>query len=217
MKGFKKIETFTDRFPLIGPAFWIASIQYFIAMFVAAVSWPTHYSVLQNTISDLGNTSCGLYSGRYVCSPDYIWMNASFVVLGLTMFIGSALIYHEFRKTMGSTIGFSFMGLAGIGTLLVGLYPENTVGNIHVIGAALPFVLGNIALIVLGLSLDISRFLRSYTTLSGVISLIALVLFITNHYIGLGPGGMERLTANLQTIWLIVFGVYMSRSHFRRR
>lgn len=217
MHGSKKIETFTDRYSLVGPAFWIASLQYFLTMSVVGMNWATHYSVLQNTISDLGNTACGIYDGRYVCSPLHAWMNASFIVLGLTMVIGSTLIYYEFKRTLGSYIGFSFMALAGVGTAVVGLFAENTISNLHEFGAALPFVIGNLALIILGLSLDIPKTLRFYTLVSGVISLIAFVLFITHTYLGIGIGGMERLVAHPQTIWLIVFGIYMSRSHFRTR
>lgn len=215
MKTSKKIQTFNDRYPLVGPAFWIASIQYFITMTIVGMNWATHYSVFKNTISDLGNTACGIYGGRYVCSPLHAWMNASFIVLGITMIIGSTLIYQEFRKTTASWIGFSFMALAGMGTLLVGIFAENTISSLHIAGAALPFVIGNIALLVLGLSLDMPRPLRIYTILSGVVSLIAFVLFITHTYLGIGIGGMERLTAHLQTIWLVVFGIYLSGNRFR--
>ncbi len=217
MRGIKKVETFTDRYPLVGPAFWVASVQYFGVMIVSAMAWATHYSVLNNTISDLGNTACGIYSDRYVCSPDHAWMNASFIVLGLAMVIGSVLIYHEFHKSAATATGFGFMALAGIGTLMVGLVPENSVSSLHEPGAALSFVIGNIGLIVLGISLDIPRSLRFYTIASGAVSLGAFVLFITHAYLGLGIGGMERLVANLQTIWLIVFGIYMSKNHFRTR
>lgn len=215
MGGSKKIETFTDRYPLVGPAFWIASIQFFITQLIVAMAWATHYSTLQNTISDLGNTACGAYSDRYACSPLHTWMNASFITLGITMAIGSVLIYHEFKKTWGSAIGFGFMALAGIGTVLVGLFPENTVSFVHVSGAFLIFFIGNLALLILGLSLDISRPFRIYTLLSGVISLGASLLFVTHSYLGIGIGGMERLAAHPQTIWLTVFGIYMSRNHFR--
>src|SRR5579862_784774 len=213
----KRIETFHDRYPLVGPAFWIASVQFFITMLLVALAWPTHYSILNNTISDLGNTACGVYGGRYVCSPRHAWMNVSFMVLGITMIVGSVLIYHEFRKSRGSTVGFSFMGIGGFGTILVGIFAENTISSLHVIGATLPFVIGNLALMILGFSLDMPRSLRIYTILSGVVSLAASLLFITHHYLGLGIGGMERLAANLQTVWLIVFGIYISKNHFGRK
>lgn len=213
----KRLETFHDKYPLVGPSFWIASIQYFIVMAAVALAWPTHYSVLNNTISDLGNTACGVYGGRYVCSPWHVLMNASFILLGLTMVAGSMLIYNEFKKTNASLVGFSFMGLAGLGTILVGIFAENTIASLHVFGAALPFVLGNVGLLILGYSLEMPRSLRIYTILTGVISLVAFIHFLTGNYLGLGIGGMERLAANLQTIWLIVFGIYISKNHYQNR
>jgi hypothetical membrane protein len=109
------------------------------------------------------------------------------------------------------------MALAGAGTLLVGLFPENTVHILHEIGALLPFLIGNFGLLVLGFSLDIPKTLRYYSLLSGFISLIGLVFFLTRHYLGLGIGGMERVTAYPQTMWLIVFGLYISSNHIKPR
>jgi hypothetical membrane protein len=207
------IKTFTDRYPLIGPMIWILCIQYFIAQLVVARAWSTPYSLLHNPISDLGNTACGLYSGRFVCSPLNGLMNASFIMLGITMAIGSLLIYQEFKESLSSLVGFSFMSLAGIGTLMVGLFPENTLSDVHLAGAILPFLIGNLALIIFSVALPIPKPFQIYTILSGAISLVALVFLLTDHYLSLGIGGMERLTTYPQTIWLIFFGIYISTNH----
>jgi hypothetical membrane protein len=68
-------------------------------------------------------------------------------------------------------------------------------------------------MIILGLVLDLPKNLRLYSVISGAIALGALLLFIINTYLGLGVGGMERIAAYPQTVWLIIFGLYMSRSH----
>lgn len=217
MTMMAKVATFSDRFVFVGPAFWQASIQYYIVQIVVAAAWQPPYSWLHNPISDLGNTGCGSYAQRYVCSPLHATMNASFMILGLTMMLGAILIYQEFKTSQGSWVGFSFMGLAGLGTLLVGLFPENTIASLHFLGALLPFVIGNLGLIVLGLALDLPTGLRRYTLASGFISLTAAGLFVSHHYFVLGVGGMERLATYPQTMWLIVFGVYMSRNHYRSR
>jgi hypothetical membrane protein len=213
----KMIKTFTDRYPLIGPVVWVSSVQYFVIQMIAGQTYKTAYSLRFNTISDLGNTMCGTYSGRYVCSPLHNLMNASFIVLGVTMTSGALLIYQEFRRDTMTLIGFSFMALAGFGTLIVGLFPENTVTFLHTSGASLPFVLGNTALIILGVSLAIPKLLRCYTLLSGIVALTALVFFYTQHYLGIGIGGMERFVAYPQTLWLIVFGLYISSSHIMKK
>lgn len=215
MQSFKRIATFTDKYPLVGPTFWVVCIQYFITQFVVALSWSVPYSWRANTISDLGNTACGAYAGRFVCSPLHDWMNASFIVLGLTMIARSLFIYQEFRENSGSKTGFSFMGLAGFGTILVGIFPENVSADFHILGAGLAFLIGNIALLIFGTFLDVSKKFKIYTIVSGVITLAALILFVTKNYEGLGRGGMERVVSYPQTLWLIMFGIYMSRSRFR--
>ncbi len=213
MRPAKMVQIFTDRYPFFGPAIWILSIQYFITQVVVAHAWIMHYSLASNAISDLGNTVCGSYGGRYVCSPLHSLMNASFIMLGLTMATGAWLIYQEFQESIGSLVGFSLMAIAGVGTVVVGLFPENTVSSLHIFGAALPFLLGNIGLVVLGRTLDLPKALRLFTLISGVVSLVALALLVSHHYLGIGFGGMERLTAYPQTLWLIVFGIYISHTH----
>jgi hypothetical membrane protein len=213
----KRIEIFTDRYPFLGPLFWMVSVQYYLIQILVAQAWTKPvYSISANTISDLGNTACGTYAGHLVCSPLHGLMNISFITLGLTMIAGSVLIYHEFKESRPNAFGFGAMAVAGVGTLLVGAFAENTVVTLHELGAALPFLVGNIGIIILGLSLGLPPALRIYTLLSGVLALTALAFFTTHAYLGLGIGGMERLTAYPQTTWLIVFGIYMSRSRFKR-
>jgi hypothetical membrane protein len=215
-----------------GPILWVASIQYFIIQVIVATAYIGGYSWTQNTISDLGNTSCAI-SGTYAtshsghgvsphtkiaCSQLYLNMNISFIVLGCTMLSGAFYT----RKLFGSgrliTAGFVCLGLAGIGTILVGLYPENTVSALHTMGAALPFVLGNLGTGLLGISLtQLPRPLRIFTIACGTIGLAALTLFLVHTYLDLGPGGMERLTAYPQTIWLIVCGVYLLKYPHRHK
>ncbi len=211
------IKTFTDRYPYVGPLFWMVSVQYYIVQIIVASAWLIPYSLLHNTISDLGNTACGIYDGRQVCSPLHGLMNASFIILGITMMAGATLIYQEFTENKGSAVGFSFMAVAGFGTLLVGLFPENTVHALHTLGAFLPFLIGNVGMVVLGLSLDIPKTLKLYTLISGIVSLLALGLFVNNIYLGLDIGGMERIVAYPQTLWLIVFGIYISSNHMRAK
>jgi hypothetical membrane protein len=216
MKMSNRIRTFTDKYPLVGPTFWIVSLQYFITQLIVAKAWDLPYSFSQNTISDLGNSACGVYSDRFVCSPLFAYMDASFIVLGATMIAGSTLIYQEFRKNTGNLVGFIFMALAGLGTMMVGIFSENENATLHALGAALPFLLGNVALLIFSYSLGLGRKFRYYTRLSALVALVALVFFVSKHYLGLGQGGMERLVAHPQTVWLILFGIYMSRNHFRK-
>ena len=197
----------------LGLVVWVLCTQYYMIQIIAAVVWKVPYSLTQNTISDLGNTACGVYGGRFVCSPLHGLMNASFVVLGGLMIVGSILLYRGFRKDLTGLIGFTLIAVAGLGTILVGLFPENTIRMLHIVGAALPFVLGNLGLLFFGFTSSMPTPLRFCALISGIVSIAALVLFMTNYYLGIGIGGMERIVAYPQTIWLIVFGVYMLRAH----
>lgn len=212
----RKVVIFRNRHPLLGPIFWLLSVQYFVTQVVVAAAWTAPFSLARNAISDLGNTACGQYADRMVCSPLHDWMNASFILIGITIILGSFLISDDFRQNMASRIGFYCMGLAGLGTIFVGIFPENTVSFMHFIGAALPFFFGNVALVIFSYSLGLPPGFRYFTRLLGIVALIAFVLFFLDHYLGFGMGGMERLVAYPQTIWLIVFGWYISADHYRQ-
>lgn len=211
----KRIAIFTNKYPLVGPTFWIATVHYFVVQIIAAAYWLTPFSLRDNPISDLGNSACGEYAMRYVCSPLYTWMNASFILLGLLMIAGSTLIDEGFRRSKGSHIAFILMGLAGFGAVLVGMFPENTIPALHFIGAILAILVGNIAVLMFGFVLGLHGWFRTYTIATGLITIAATVLFFFGIYLGLGEGGMERLAAYPQTLWLIVFGVYLSRDRYR--
>jgi hypothetical membrane protein len=203
-----------------GPVLWLLTVQYFVVQVVVAGASSDPYSWSENTISDLGNTACGRYGGRPVCSPLHLLMDASFVMLGLTMSAGAVLIRRQLtagipiRGRIGAgrtaTVGFAFVGLAGAGTVVVGLFPENTISGLHVAGAALPFVFGNTGVLVLGVVLrDLPAGLRGSTLAAGAVGLVGLPLFLSHAYLGLGSGGMERITAYPQDVWLIVIGAYL--------
>jgi hypothetical membrane protein len=208
------IKTFSDKFPWLGPTIWVLSVLYFIVQIVVASVWLPSYSWFSNTISDLGNTSCG----PKLCSPRHDWMNGEFFVLGAVMAAGALLIYQEFTERnpderLAARIGFSCLALAGAGTALVGQFPENTVGFMHVTGAGLAIGVGTLGIFVLGLVLALPNSLRWAMRVVAPLALLALILFATHMYLGLGAGTTERLAAYPETIWLIIFGTYMARTH----
>jgi hypothetical membrane protein len=215
----QRIYSFTARVPWLGPMVWISSVLYFMAQIVVGWIWKPPYSIAHNTISDLGNTRCGLYGGSTVCSPRHVVMNIAFVFLGLVMAGGSLLIYQEFANRSRSEqraalAGFSLMAIAGLGTILVGLFPENTFGVAHGIGAGLAIGVGNIGIFVLGLVLPLRDGMRTNMLLWAGTSLVAALLFALNHDFDLGKGTMERVAAYPETVWLIRFGLYISRNHY---
>ena len=141
------------------------SVCYFLAQVV--VGWVFNpprgsnpggpeYSFVKNTISDLGNTACGPYGGSPVCSPRYVLMDLSFALLGVTLAVGSLLIYREFTvsdfkgERFAAISGFILLAIAGLGATFVGTFPENTNGVMHATGAGLAIGAGNLGILLLG-------------------------------------------------------------------
>jgi hypothetical membrane protein len=210
VKSCRWAQQYSAHYPKLGPVLYVTSIQYFAIQLFVALQWTPSYSLSHDTISDLGNTACGTWNGRYVCSPLHSLMNASFVVLGITMTLGSVLISRYFANGRASAAGFAAMAISGLGVIMVGFFPENSVPALHGLGAATPFVLGNVSLIILAFSFKMPAVLRVYSFLSGVMALVGLVAYASSHYLGLGEGGMERVVAYPQTVCLVVIGFYLA-------
>jgi hypothetical membrane protein len=211
------IKAVANQYSYIGSIMWTLSVQYFVIQVIVARSWTTHYSLSKNYISDLGNTSCGQQAHSYICSPMHSVMNLSFTFLGVSMLLGSIFLYRVYKSSIFVLIGFICMSISGLGTILVGLFPENTVTAVHSVGAALIFSLGNIALILLGATLKMPKLIRLFAISFGIIALFAFALFLSHTYLGLGKGGMERLVAYPQTIWLIIFGIYALKVNLKNK
>lgn len=209
---------YKHRLVTIGALVWLSTLQYFIFQPIVAAAWknPT-YNWFRNVISDLGNNVCGQYYDRLVCSPLHPLMNMSFIALGAATLIGSFCFYKTIAESRTAKLAFVGLMLDGMGTILVGLYPENTVRPLHALGAALVFVVGNFAVLVLSRALRLSPPMRMYTRITGSIALVAFVLYVSGMNLGLGQGGMERLTAYPQTVWQIVFGIYVLRRRQLKR
>ncbi len=214
-----RLRRFTVKYHWLGPAVWMASVLYFVAQIFVGWIWNPPYSFVDNTISDLGNSACGPFGGSYVCSPRNLWMDAGFIGLGVVMAAGSLLLHQEFterdrRERRFSFLGFLCLGLGGLGAILVGLRPENTVRVLHVTGAGFAIGVGNVGILLIGLGVRLPARLRGYSICFSLLSLVALLLFACHRYFGLGAGGMERVAAYPETIWMIRFGIYISRDHY---
>src|SRR5437868_2629605 len=136
-----------------GAISWISSVQFFMAQLIVQLAWTTPYSLLHNYISDLGNTACSDFSTNsplYICSPLHALMNASFILLGITLPLGAFLTRHFFPPIRWRMIGLALVGSAGLGLILVGFAPENVNISVHATGAALQFIAGNVGMIVIG-------------------------------------------------------------------
>ena len=201
----------------MGPLLFGLSILYFGVQIFVSLVWTPSYSWSRNSISDLGNTSCR----TTLCSPRHDWMNAEFFVLGFVMAAGSWLILQEFAgrdadERLAARIGFSGLAAGGVGAALVGGFPENTIHAMHILGAGLAIGVGTAGIFVLGLVLSLpqGRYLRVGMRVVPPIAVSALILFACHVYLGIGAGTVERLAAYPETVWMIIFGTYISRDHY---
>ena len=196
-----------------GAIAWIGSIQFFIAQGVVQTAWSTPFSLKRNFISDLGNTVCGNYpqgSGNWVCSPWHAWMNASFILVGLTTLAGAALTRESLGPGRLAHWGMGMIAVAGLGFILVGMFPENVSFPPHKLGAGLQFICGNFGQVLLGLAVLPSRrqhLMARFSVGSGAMGLLATALLVSGHDLGMGIGGMERLAAYPLPLWCIMMGL----------
>ncbi|MFG1921668.1 DUF998 domain-containing protein [Cryptosporangium sp. NPDC048952] len=173
-----------------------AGALFFVGQVVVQAAWTAPFSWADNNISDLGMVGCGDWGSppRYVCSPWHVLMNAVFVTNGVLIAIGAIGLFRGAARYL--------LLAAAIGCVLVGLAPADVDENLHVLGAALVFVLGNVGMIV-------TR--RRLPVLLGVVGLVATVLHVTGHGLGIGVAGMERVAVFPLFAWFLIEGLRHSR------
>ena len=187
-----------DNRRIVGVLLFSGALLALLGIHLAEFLYPG-YSVSGNYISDLGATcraTCIVYQ------PSAFIFNTSVILLGILIISSSYLIWKEFHSLIIAAL-FCFSGLGAVG---VGLFPE-TAGFLHVIVSFITFFFGALAAIA---AIRIVKAPFSYfSVLMGLASLTSLVLYGLEIYMGLGPGGMERMIAYPILLWGIGFGGYM--------
>ena len=172
----------------------------FAFFFVLSEIYYPGYDVSSQVISDLGAT-CTSGVCKFV-QPSSDVFNASIVLLGVMLLFTAYFV----SKGSGSKALPLFQALAGVGTMGVGIFNESY-GVVHVFFSAFTFVSAGVeALLVF----KVARPPYSYfSTLTGIVTLVATVLYATDTYLGLGRGGMERMVVYPVLIGGIALGGYL--------
>ncbi|WP_175414051.1 DUF998 domain-containing protein [Agrococcus sp. SGAir0287] len=213
----------TDRRVARGGIALVATTQYLVAEQVVAAAWaPAPYSFGDNYISDLGVPECLVLADRVVCSPQWLLMDAAFVLQGLLVVVATwqlAWLLPRVWRWIATALGV----VHGVGMLLVGLFPgsiaedlggDATRAALHGIGATLAIAGGIVWMLVAGIGLLVRRW-RGVGVLSlvlagvGAVGLVGLALLPSTPGadLGLGVGGIERLAVYPIIAWLILMGI----------
>ena len=184
-----------------GVLFFAASAQFLLGLVVAEALYPG-YSVADNYISDLG------------VGPSSMVFNSSAFLFGVLSLIGAYFMPRtvDFRSL---TVLLILMAIGAVG---VGIF-TSAYTTIHGAVSLMAFGFGGLSAIA---SFKVSKLpLSAIGVTLGAITLGALALFAvglvttgslttseppaSEFFLGLGPGGMERIIVYPALIWLILF------------
>lgn len=201
---------------VVGGLAWASIAHYFVVEELVRQGWSLPYSRRTNFISDLGALTCGTYEGREVCSPDHVWINVSFAAVGVAAGLGAVLV-RAVAPDLVTRPALALYVAGGVGSVLVGLFPEDTVGPLHAAGAGLFFVGANLGHVLLGSRLPRSRrrLARPYGTalmIVGAVGLVGAALVVTGTDLGLGIGLVERVVVYGADVGFIATGLALVAS-----
>lgn len=128
--------------------------------------------------------------------------NASLALCGILVMAAAYCLWKE-----GFDLRFcALMALIGLGQAGVGFFPENT-GAPHLVSAAIVFLGG---CLLAFLSARVFSVPWAWISCAiGIVTLVAISLFINGNYLGLGVGGMERIIAYPLLFWALGSGALL--------
>jgi hypothetical membrane protein len=194
-----------SRGKLAGVLFFIAVTQLVLGLTIAEALYPG-YSVSANYISDLG------------VGPSSIIFNSSVFLLGLLLLVGTYFLRHVSGfKTVNTLLVLMAVGAMGVGVFT----KDFTLAHGAVSSAAFFFA----GLSAIASFKVLKKPLSLISIILGAMTLAALALFsigmtvsgsLTSNealdsvfFLGLGPGGMERMIVYPALMWLAGFGGHL--------
>jgi hypothetical membrane protein len=109
---------------------------------------------------------------------------------------------HAWPRRRLARVGVTLVALSGVGAILSGLFPANTIFALHVLGALVDFVAAGLGVLLLGLAtLRRAPALGAWSLGLGALTLAGFVLYNSATFLGLGAGGMERVAGFSPVIW----------------
>jgi hypothetical membrane protein len=196
-----------------GIAIFVGAVQFSFSLILSEIVYSTSgplntsgsgnttgyiYSVANNYVSDLGancRTTCTAVPSAYL-------FDISIALLGLLILVGAYYLNRAYHWRPVTIV----IAVAGIGALGVGLFPETT-GVWHSLFSLVVFLFTGLTAVLT------ARFQKKpmsyFSVILGLVTLAALVLYIGGEYVGLGPGGMERMVVYPVLVWSLGFGGHL--------
>jgi hypothetical membrane protein len=195
-----------SREKVAGTLFFVAAAQFILCLTIAEALYPG-YSVSANYISDLG------------VGPSAIVFNSSVFLLGVLLLAGT---YFLWRLPNFKTLN-TLLLLMGIGAMGVGVFTKDFTLAHGAVSSAAFFFAGLSAITSFKV---LEKPLSLLSVILGALTLAALALFSSGmvtsgsltstdaldsgFYLGLGPGGMERVIVYPALVWLAGFGGHLA-------
>src|SRR5213080_5127892 len=173
-----------------GLLLFVGIAQFAIIGLTVAESVYPGYSVSINYISDLG------------VAPAALLFDPSIILVGVVVLATAWFLW----RAVGDRILSIVVALGGAGAIAVGVFTE-AFGVVHEIVSLWTFIF--IGLSAIFAARIVRPPFRYLSLVLGVLSLVALGLFIANADLGLGPGGMERMIVWPILVWGTAFGGYL--------
>jgi len=191
---------------IAGVLFLVASAQFMLGLVIAEALYPS-YSVAGNYISDLG------------VGPSSMVFNSSAFLFGALSLVGAYFL----PRTVDYRSLTVLLILMAIGAMGVGIFTSAFSTAIHGAVSLMAFGFGGLSAIV---SFKVSKPpLSAISVILGAITLGALTLFAcglvttgsltssvppaSEFFLGIGPGGMERMIVYPALIWLTLFSGHL--------
>jgi hypothetical membrane protein len=188
-------------------ALWFLGVTQFALVVIIGEAIYPGYNIGYNHISDLG-PPC---SGGSSCPSRTSWLffDASVVILGVAIITSAYFInrYFRWKPFTGLTLA------AGLGAAALGVFNESSPYRLHELFSLVAFL-------SIGLAAVLAFWLQKpplsyFSVLLGLISLVSLVLYIPDSgvgagsYLGIGPGGLERLIVYPVLFWGLAFSGHL--------
>lgn len=180
----------------------VAPILFWVIATIDGILRPG-YNPLYNYVSDLG------------VGPLSIIQNINFIIFGiLTLIFGYGLrMGFPTPHTRSLTAGIIFFLIFSIGVLLAGVFPEDYLSQgPHNIVSATAFVASIVAQLLIWQGLrskydEVWAKYRTYTLISGLLSLLLVVLLKVAMLYGFYPGLVQRAFLIVPWLWVFVTGL----------